>query len=482
MLDLCGLWEALFWMTCSDNNTTCSLPLSTTFRATRQPRFTSLNPRATMQQSKLKRLLLARKHVHEQQQQQPQDLLRNEAAPFRGYLPTHPSILDHSLDAAVSAAIPPLQGAATSNPPAGPAPPARNRGPSPPPPNNPYLAAIAAKERSMTLAYIRTIPPSSSSQPSADLPTIPADDRGFGQRYQQLHPSAAPVVTHTRVPAALLTGGPRDCVVCADTLPASRFPALAVTRRCAHPPRACLRCVAASIAADLAARLQSWDYNAKNNNTNGGGGGSVRCPECAAPLAYDDVQLFADPPDRARYQALSFRAVAAAAAPGFRWCPAAGCGSGQACGSGSGSGSGRAECVRCGAGFCVAHDVTWHEGLTCAEYDGLLADPDGGGGGGGAREEEEEEEDEDTREGRERAERARLVHEARRRAAQRGRELRLTEATIFQTTKRCPGCRWPIEKNKGCSHITCTMCSYEFCYDCGLKWMDGCRNTSCGGA
>ncbi|KLU91100.1 hypothetical protein MAPG_09623 [Magnaporthiopsis poae ATCC 64411] len=61
----------------------------------------------------------------------------------------------------------------------------------------------------------------------------------------------------------------------------------------------------------------------------------------------------------------------------------------------------------------------------------------------------------------------------------RGKELALTEATVSQTTKRCPGCRWPIEKNDGCSHMTCTMCSYEFCYSCGLKWNEGCRDTNC---
>ncbi|KAL8377881.1 hypothetical protein RB595_008526 [Gaeumannomyces hyphopodioides] len=442
-------------------------------------------------QSKLKRLLLGRKHIHEQQQPLDyQSLVHHEAAPFRGYLPTHPSILDHTLDAAASAAIPPLQGATSNNPPARPAPSARSPG-SGTSPNNPYIAAIEAKERSMTLAYIRTLPSQPPSSPStttttttaADLPTIPADDRGFGQRYQQLGRDAALVVTHGRFPAALLSG-PRDCAVCADTLPASRFPALAVTRRCAHPPRACLRCVAASVAADLAAR--PW----------GATGGSVRCPECASPLAYDDVQAFADPPDRARYQALSFRA-ARAADPDFRWCPA-GCGSGQVCG-GEGEGEGRSKttCLRCGADFCAVHDAVWHEGVTCAEYDRLLADPDGFHDGGGPaaalardlkaeerlreRNDDHDHDDEDAREGRERAERARLVDEMRRRAAQRGKELLLTEATVVQTTKRCPGCRWPIEKSEGCSHMTCTMCSYEFCYSCGLKWKDGCRDTNCGG-
>jgi hypothetical protein len=28
-------------------------------------------------------------------------------------------------------------------------------------------------------------------------------------------------------------------------------------------------------------------------------------------------------------------------------------------------------------------------------------------------------------------------------------------AKVNATTKRCPGCQWPIEKNDGCSHMTC---------------------------
>jgi hypothetical protein len=37
----------------------------------------------------------------------------------------------------------------------------------------------------------------------------------------------------------------------------------------------------------------------------------------------------------------------------------------------------------------------------------------------------------------------------------RKRQEELSLKTVQSTTKNCPGCRWPIEKNHGCSHMTC---------------------------
>ncbi|XP_076448403.1 uncharacterized protein LOC143285080 isoform X2 [Babylonia areolata] len=38
--------------------------------------------------------------------------------------------------------------------------------------------------------------------------------------------------------------------------------------------------------------------------------------------------------------------------------------------------------------------------------------------------------------------------------------------------KRCPFCRYPMEKNGGCSHMTCVMCQNQFCWVCLAKWAE----------
>ena len=47
--------------------------------------------------------------------------------------------------------------------------------------------------------------------------------------------------------------------------------------------------------------------------------------------------------------------------------------------------------------------------------------------------------------------------------------------------KRCPGCRAMIELTMGCNHITCALCSHEFCFNCLRPWDTGRGICSSGG-
>jgi hypothetical protein len=301
--------------------------------------------------------------------------------------------------------------------------------------------------------------------PTAKPNTYGGDGAGqmmFGQRYKAAGKAKGAVVTTARrlklsVPPSRLL----DCVVCAETKAASEFPSAAITKACLHPPQTCLECVATSIRTDL--KSKRWS--------------EIKCTECSELLAYDDVERFADPKTFEAYSSLSLRATISES-PNFLWC-IHGCGDGQI--HEKGPDQPIVTCRSCDQRACFHHKVKWHEDMTCDEYDAFLKDPQNYRGTWermkdkvvlmtGRRKQEEEDrafalklvregaEWDRTRreerkrmeqEKRERKEKEKRLEEMRREAAKKQEEEQATAATMEKTTRPCPSCKAPIEKNKG---------------------------------
>ncbi|CAN6700640.1 unnamed protein product [Malus baccata var. baccata] len=85
------------------------------------------------------------------------------------------------------------------------------------------------------------------------------------------------------------------------------------------------------------------------------------------------------------------------------------------------------ECPICHRLFCARCQVPWHPGVDCDEYRRLNED-------------------------------------------ERGRaDLMVKELAKQKKWKRCPRCKYYVEKTQGCLHITC-RCQFQFCYGCGAEW------------
>ncbi|XP_036173233.1 E3 ubiquitin-protein ligase parkin isoform X1 [Myotis myotis] len=62
------------------------------------------------------------------------------------------------------------------------------------------------------------------------------------------------------------------------------------------------------------------------------------------------------------------------------------------------------------------------------------------------------------------------------RAAEQARWEESSRETIKKTTKPCPRCHVPVEKNGGCMHMKCPQpqCQLEWCWNCSCEWSRAC--------
>ncbi|PON32178.1 E3 ubiquitin ligase RBR family [Parasponia andersonii] len=85
------------------------------------------------------------------------------------------------------------------------------------------------------------------------------------------------------------------------------------------------------------------------------------------------------------------------------------------------------ECPMCHRLFCARCIVPWHSGIGCEEYERLNEDERG------------------------------------------SEDLMVMEMAKEKKWKRCPRCKFYVERIDGCLHIAC-RCNFEFCYGCGSQW------------
>lgn len=216
----------------------------------------------------------------------------------------------------------------------------------------------------------------------------------------------------------------QTCMICSEDFVYGQF--ALPTSSCLHDPEYCRQCLERSITAEL--DTKGWC--------------NLRCPDTDCQEEMEDGDVLRHAPGQAyeRYSRLAALAVLSEM-DDFHRCLAPGCESGQI--HETGEDGPIFTCYVCGFKACTTHQVAWHEGETCKEYeyrtDGSL---------------------------------------------KRAEEV-ATEQTKQRTTKTCPKCASPIEKNDGCDHMTCELikhpqtsladswttgrrkgCGHEFCWLC----------------
>ncbi|XP_059456527.1 E3 ubiquitin-protein ligase RSL1-like [Corylus avellana] len=153
----------------------------------------------------------------------------------------------------------------------------------------------------------------------------------------------------------------------------------------------------------------------------------VSCPglECEGVLEFDDCRPMLPKEVLERWDEELCRALFASEM--MFYCPFKDCSAMLVNDNGGGDVIRESECPFCHRLFCAQCQVPWHPGVECEEFQ--------------------------------------ILNES-----GRGRDdLMLRELAHEKKWKRCPNCKYFVEKTEGCLHMTC-RCASEFCYGCGASW------------
>jgi DNA-directed RNA polymerase subunit RPC12/RpoP len=140
----------------------------------------------------------------------------------------------------------------------------------------------------------------------------------------------------------------KECVVCTDSRSLPRFPSEPPTARCAHDADVCRRCLRTWISTSFSSK--AWD--------------EINCPTCAERLMIEDVRHSAPSEVYRQYKWFHTKAELETL-PGWHWCISEGCKSGQQIAQRTS----KFKCVRCKKVNCAEHNVPWHKGETCKQYE-----------------------------------------------------------------------------------------------------------------
>lgn len=238
----------------------------------------------------------------------------------------------------------------------------------------------------------------------------------------------------------------RDCAVCAETLHditdgtpedearwekvIAGFPGPWTWEVRPFPVPSLLRTCSATHSLDICRTCLSRHLDALLESQGRSGSDALTCPSpgCGHAYSNEELRALASPETFAKYDKLRLLGHLATL-PDFRWCLRQGCNNGQVYDfSANRNVLGtyyRVFCDACGFSMCFRHQVPWHAGQTCLEYEEARGDPD----------------------------------------------FNATREWLRNNTKPCPGmCGASVEKNDGCFHMTCQVCRFEFCWECLADW------------
>jgi len=222
-----------------------------------------------------------------------------------------------------------------------------------------------------------------------------------------LHPSIKSAIAEKTSTAV------KECpICCADDIPVYTYPRFPPTGRCQHRPLACRECIARHVESQLFSQAVVLEISCLSH-------------PCPAKLGYEEIKQWATPNCFQRYNSIALRQRLAEDI-NFRWCLNMKCDHGQT--HPYGDAYPIVQCSWCYKKSCFTHQLPWHEGLTCAEFDFFNTDFTDG-----------------------------------QVAAQR---------LISRTTQQCARCKKRIERSAVCDYMTC-RCGHGFCWRCGATIAHG---------